>query len=81
MLQSIEGVYRAGTIELFETPAGIPETRVIVTFLNEPALEKTGPVSLAERGISPAEAAAQRAAFASFAEDWERPDMEIYDQL
>ena len=81
MLQSIEGVYRAGTIELFENPAVANETRVIVTFMVEGIGETPGVVNLRERGISPAEASSQRAALASFAEDWERPDMEVYDQL
>ncbi|MFN2391192.1 MAG: DUF2281 domain-containing protein [Pyrinomonadaceae bacterium] len=43
--------------------------------------EKTGSVNLRERGINAEEAAAQRAALVSFAEDWERPEMEVYDKL
>ncbi|MDQ3372594.1 MAG: DUF2281 domain-containing protein [Acidobacteriota bacterium] len=43
--------------------------------------EKTGSVNLFKRGISKQEAAAQRAALAAFAEDWERPEMEVYDKL
>lgn len=38
-------------------------------------------VNLRERGISREEAAAQRAALSSFAEDWEQPEMEVYDKL
>jgi hypothetical protein len=48
---------------------------------NRKDCEKTGSVNLRERGINAEEAAAQRAAFAAFAEDWERPEMEIYDKL
>ena len=82
MLQSIEGIYRDGTIELSETPAEIKESRVIITFLNENGERKsTEGVNLAERGISKAEAAKLRAAFSTFAEDWERPEMDAYDQL
>lgn len=83
MLQSIEGIYRDGTIELSETPAEIKESRVIITFLNENGEKKStkGNINLAERGISKEDAAKQRAAFATFAEDWERPEMDIYDQL
>ncbi len=33
MLQSIEGVYKQGKVELTELPSGISESRVIVTFL------------------------------------------------
>jgi len=43
--------------------------------------EKTGSVNLRELGISEEEAAKQRAVLASFAEDWERPEMEVYDKL
>ena len=44
-------------------------------------LEAAGIEHLIESGISKKEAAEQRAAFASFAEDWERPEMEVYDRL
>ncbi|MEH2227149.1 hypothetical protein [Nostoc sp.] len=33
MLQSIEGVYRNGNIQLSELPSDVSESRVIVTFL------------------------------------------------
>ncbi len=33
MLKSVEGVYRDGKVELFETPDDLEEARVIVTFL------------------------------------------------
>ncbi|MEH2434063.1 MAG: hypothetical protein V7K25_07390 [Nostoc sp.] len=33
MLQSIEGVYKNGNIELSELPSDLSESRVIVTFL------------------------------------------------
>ncbi|WP_089094083.1 hypothetical protein [Nodularia sp. NIES-3585] len=33
MLQSIEGVYKQGKVELTELPSDISESRVIVTFL------------------------------------------------
>ena len=61
----------------------IKESRVIITFLNENGERKSteGGVNLAERGISKEEAAKLRAAFSTFAEDWERPEMDAYDQL
>jgi hypothetical protein len=34
MLQAIEGIYRNGRIELTETPEGIAEGKVVVTFLS-----------------------------------------------
>ncbi len=83
MLQSIEGIYRDGTIELLEIPSEVKESRVIITFLNENGEKKSTNegISLAELGISKEEAANLRASFATFAEDWERPEMDIYDQL
>lgn len=84
MLQTVKGIYREGTIELLEQPATISQAQVIVTFLDEnngENIDKTDGVNLAERGISREEAATQRVAFASFAEDWERPEMDVYDKL
>lgn len=74
MLKSIEGVYRNGKIELVEAPSEVDdETRVIVTFL-EPR-----PIDLQSRGIDEAHAAELRARLATFAEDWDSPEMDIYD--
>jgi hypothetical protein len=74
MLTSIQGVYRGGKIELAEQPTHVPdETRVIVTFL-EPSL-----IDLRSHGIDEAQAAELRARLATFAEDWDSPEMSIYD--
>jgi hypothetical protein len=73
--KSVEGIYRDGKVELFETPDELDETRVIVTFIPESA------VDLAARGIDEPQAVSLRARLRSFAEDWERPDMEAYDAL
>lgn len=74
MLKTVEGIYRNGKVDLVEVPENISEdARVIVTFL-EP-----GTVDLRARGISEAQAADLRARLATFAEDWESPEMEIYD--
>jgi len=75
MLTSVEGIYRDGRVELLETPEGIDEARVIITFL--PA----GNVDLRERGIDESQAADLRARLRTFAEDWESPEMEAYDAL
>lgn len=73
-LRTYEGVYRKGRIELADVPFGVPEaTPVLVTFL-----EARG-VSLRERGIDEAQAADLRARLAPFAEDWDSPEMTIYD--
>lgn len=72
--KSVEGVYRDGKVELAELPENVPdETKVIVTFLAEPSF------SLAERGIGEAQAAELRARLQTFSEDWDRPEMEIYN--
>ena len=72
MLASVEGVYRDGKIELAEVP-NTKDTPVIVTFLT------SGYVDLRERGIDESLAAELRARFATFAEDWDAPEMDIYD--
>ncbi len=41
MLKTVEGVYKNGTIHLSETPEGVSESRVIVTFLVEQAGSKS----------------------------------------
>ena len=75
MLTSIEGVYRHGKVELAEPPPNAPEEApVIVTFL------ETGAADLRAHGIDEAQAAELRARLTTFAEDWESPDMAVYDQ-
>ena len=74
MLKSVQGIYREGRIELLEPPPQGAEGRVIVTFLAE-----AESVDLAERGIDRRHASDLRRRLASFAEDWERPEMDVYD--
>jgi len=76
MLQSIEGFYKDGKIELTETPTGINTARVIVTFL-----DANTSVNLSSRGINEEQAANLRARLQCFAQDWDQPDMEVYDAL
>ena len=65
-MPSVQGIYRHGKIELIEQPTDVrEETYVIVTFL--------------ERGIDEEQAAELRGAFAAFVEDWDSPEMSIYD--
>jgi hypothetical protein len=74
MLTSVMGVYRGGRVELTEQPTHVAdETSVIVTFVEK------GDLDLRTRGISEAEAAELRERLAAFAEDWDSPEMEIYD--
>jgi hypothetical protein len=78
MLKTIEGVFRDGTIELAELPADIREAKVIVTFLSS---TDGNAVDLAERGIDQVQAADLRSRLRSFADDWDRPEMDVYDAL
>lgn len=74
MLRSVEGVYRNGKIELMEALGNVhDETHVIVTFL------ESSPIDLRSRGIDEAQAADLRARLKTFTEDWESPEMEVYD--
>jgi hypothetical protein len=41
MLQAVEGIYRNGKVELTETPQGITEGRVVVTFLSVVPVDET----------------------------------------
>ena len=75
MLKSIEGIYREGKIELIEAPTDVPEdTRVIVTFL------ESNVIDLQARGIGLEQAADLGGRLAAFAEDWDSPEMDVYDQ-
>lgn len=76
MLKAVEGIYRQGKIELLETPPDVQEARVVVTFL-----PPEGAIDLQARGISEAEAAKLRARWGAAAEDWDRPEMDVYNDL
>lgn len=74
MLKSVEGVYRDGKIELTEVPEDVRnDARVIVTFL------ETGNTDLRARGIDETHAAELRAQLGTFAEEWNSPEMTLYD--
>jgi hypothetical protein len=75
MLKSVEGIFRNGKVEFLEPPPQTGESKVLVTFLTPQH------VGLSERGIDPAQAADLRSRLGIFAEDWERPEMDIYDEL
>ena len=55
------------------TIEGIYRRGKVITFL------PPGTIDLRARGIDEAQAAEMRARLASFAEDWESPEMDIYD--
>ena len=74
MSPTIQGVYRDGRIELSTTPHDVSDdTPVIVTFL------ASNSINLRERGIDEAQAAVLRGRLATFAEDWDSPQMGVYD--
>ena len=74
MLKSVEGGYRDGKVELAEAPTDVrDDTRVIVTFLGSSYID------LEERGVDQEQAAGLRARLAAFAEEWDSPEMDIYD--
>lgn len=74
MITSVAGVYRNGRIELSETPGDVrEESPVIVTFL------PSNGVDLRTQGIDPVQAAELRARLEPFAEDWNQPVMDVYD--
>jgi hypothetical protein len=74
MLTIIDGIYQNGRVELSEIPGNMPEgTRVVVTFMG------LGEIDLASQGIMRAQAEVLRSNLATFAEDWESPEMSVYD--
>ncbi|ELS30543.1 MULTISPECIES: hypothetical protein [Pseudanabaena] len=75
MLASFEGLYRNGQIEIADLPTDISEgTRVIVTFL-----KSSGDIDLASLDISKPQAHILRSSLMTFAEEWDSPEMSIYD--
>jgi hypothetical protein len=75
MLKSFEGIYRHGKVELIESPPADVEGKVIVTFL------APGAVDLTERGIDEQQAADLQHRLRPFADDWDRPEMDVYDAV
>ncbi len=71
---TVAGVYRNGKVERVDLPAelndNIPVTGTFVTKRR---------IDLQAQGIGKAEAAELRARLMSFVEEWERPEMEWYD--
>ena len=76
MLKSVEGILRDGKVELLEPAPGADGSRVVVTFLSAPGL-----VDLRDRGIDEAQAASLRGRLGAIAEDWDRPKMDVYDEM
>ena len=74
MSKVIEGIYRAGKVELTEPTTGIADGMpVLVTFVESTT------INLRSLGIDAARAAEARARLETFAEDWDSPEMSVYD--
>ncbi len=74
MLITIQGIYRDGKIQLAEIPPGVQDdTAVIVTFLTD------GDINLSSRKTDEVQAANLRTRMAAFSEEWNSPEMDIYD--
>lgn len=69
----LQGTYRNGRVELKDNPAGLAENSPVLVTIS------TLPVDLGMVGISPKTAAELRAHMAGFAEEWDSPEMEVYD--
>ncbi len=76
MVKSVEGIYRDGKVELVEPLNEAEGSRVIVTWV-----QRAEPVDLRERGLDETHAADLRRRLSRFAEDWDRPEMAVYDEL
>ncbi len=73
MIQTVEGVFRNGKVELLEEPENVQESRVIVTFLPAATGPEGGPTFTSE------EVDDLRGKLAAWDEDWNAPGMEAYD--
>jgi len=75
MLTTVEGIYRNGHIDLAQKPDGVcSEVRVLVTFLGSDAID------LRQIGMNEAQAEDLRTRLSAFAQDWDSPEMDIYDE-
>ena len=77
MPDSVQGSFRDGRIELLDSPPSDAGDRVLVTFL----LIEKGRVHLRSRGLGPHDATDLRRRLATFEDDWNRPEMDLYDAL
>lgn len=75
MIKSVEGICRNGKVEFAEPFPEAEGSRVIVTWIQPAAA-----VDLGARGISEPEATDLRRRLATFANDWDRPEMDAYDE-
>jgi hypothetical protein len=75
MARTVEGVYRKGRVELSEQPRDLKDDSLVLVLIpGDDAMD------LRERGIDRSQAADLRHRLAAFAEDWESPEMSVYDR-
>jgi len=73
-MKTVEGVYQDGVVKLDHAPDGVPNNSpVFVTFLSP------GTVDLRARGVTSDQAKELRDRLATFADDWNSPEMDDYD--
>jgi hypothetical protein len=74
MLTTVQGTYHNGRVELTEQLSGVPEgTQAIITFV------RPNDIDLPSQGISKEQSQVLKDNLASFADDWNSPEMSIYD--
>ena len=73
MIQTVEGIFRNGKIELLEEPANVVESPVFVTFLPSALGSEGGPSFTVD------EVADLHGKPAAWEGDWNAPGMEAYD--
>lgn len=71
-MHTVEGIYKNGMVELLEPVSEMSSAKVLVTFLDD------SNVDLRTLGIDEEAAAELRSKFATF-EDWNSPDMDVYN--
>jgi len=73
MFLTVAGTYRNGQVELLEQVKAAENSRVIITFL--PSLTSDA------LPLTPQQAAGLRWRLQFLEEDWNRPELEVYDAL
>jgi hypothetical protein len=74
MFKTIAGTFKSGVVQLGEPVPGLPESPVLVTFL-EPSSSASSAPSLTSEQVTDL-----RGKLAAWEEDWNDPGMEAYDE-
>lgn len=70
---TLEGTYKDGAIILSERPTDLPESRVLITFI------QARQVDLSASGVDRNQALDLRHRLSPIADDWNMAEMDIYD--